>query len=238
MKLTPIAAVVCALEICALAAPTPEALYAEGKDAYDAADYVTAIKKWQRAYKLSGAPALLLNLGQAYRLSGDCPHALANYREFVATGPKGDDRKLASDFIAELEPKCGEPAVEQPADRPVAKPEPGGAMKTSGLVIGGAGLVSIAIGIGFGYHASTIGDDVMRECSVAMPCAGSLVKAADADGRRDTTVGYAFDAVGALALLGGAALYYFGDHASAVEITPRASRSGETGAVLTWRTTW
>jgi tetratricopeptide (TPR) repeat protein len=236
MMLTRIAAVVWALEVCALADPTPEALYAEGKVAYDAADYPTAIKKWKQSYKLSGAPGLLLNLGQAYRLNGDCRHALASYKEFVAIGPKGDDRALARDFVVELEPKCGEPTIV--GDAPHTTPKRGGAMKATGLVIGGVGLVSIAIGIGIGYHASSLGDDVMRECTVARPCAGSVAKTAESDGRRDTTLGYAFDAVGALAVVGGAALYYFGDRASAVEVTPRASRSGETGAMLTWRTTW
>jgi hypothetical protein len=49
-------------------------LYLEGKRNYDLADYPRAIAAWKESYTLSGAPMLLFNIGQAYRLAGDCPH--------------------------------------------------------------------------------------------------------------------------------------------------------------------
>ncbi|HSN27786.1 MAG TPA: hypothetical protein VLT45_15955, partial [Kofleriaceae bacterium] len=64
--------------------PTSHAkqLYTEGKRYYDVADYAHAIEAWKQAYVLSSAPMLLFNIGQAYRLQGDCTSALRFYATY------------------------------------------------------------------------------------------------------------------------------------------------------------
>ncbi len=233
MKLAVAAAILAALEASAMAAPTPEALYAEGQAAYDKADYAAAVAAWQASYKASGANGLLFNLAQAYRLSGDCTHALFTYKRFAANDPTADQRALADDFIRELEPTCGA-AIQPTVDRPVAAA--GRTMKLAGIAAGGAGVVFLVAGVALGHHASTLGNDVTSACAVA--CDWSTEKSKDAAGHRDEALGWTFGTVGVLALAGGAALYYFGVRDSEVSVTPIATRSHDSGAVLSWSRTW
>ena len=50
--------------------------YQQGRAHYDRGDYAKAIEAWHEAYRLSEKPMLLFNLGQAYRLLGDCATAM------------------------------------------------------------------------------------------------------------------------------------------------------------------
>lgn len=211
---------------------TAEILYNDGQTAYDTTDYATAIAKWQASYDISGESDLLFNIAQAYRLSGDCGHALTAYRRFmVALDPMADQRKLANDFVRELEPRCPQTpvVVAQKADPQRST------LKIAGLSAGGAGIVSLAIGVGFGHRASTLGGEVTRACSVF--CDWTKEHSKDVAGRRDAVVGYAFDALGMAAIAGGAALYYLGYRETAIHVEPIAQLH-ESGAVLSWSTPW
>jgi tetratricopeptide (TPR) repeat protein len=244
--------IMAALEMNALAdplvAPTPESLYNEGEAAYHDADYATAIAKWQEAYKLSNASGLLLNLAQAYRLNGDCKRALSSYREFISMVPtsEADDLKLADHFVHELDLKCGDPiwSVTQP-DPAMAPPKPtqnsssGGTLKMAGWITGGGGVASIALGLALGHHASVLGGEVTRACSMtSMPCDWATEKSKDASGRHYGDLGHAFDALGVAAIAGGALLYYLGDREGNVHITPLITQPHESGATLSWGTSW
>jgi tetratricopeptide (TPR) repeat protein len=227
-------------------APTAEILYTEGQAAYDHADYPTAIAKWQASYELSGESTLLFNLAQAYRLSGDCVSAFSTYKRFIAIDPTADQRVLAEDLVRELEPKCGErptPIVERTGplpivvDRPIVheheRQRPGRRLKATGLTTGGAGIALLASGLLLGHHASALGDQVTTAC--ASGCDWSAEKDKDATGRRDATIGYALDGLGAAAIVGGAVLYYLSDHEHGIAVSPRPR---EGGAVVTWSTSW
>jgi len=48
-------------------------LYDEGLRHYNLAEYPDAIASWKESYRLSKAPLLLFNLGQAYRLAATAP---------------------------------------------------------------------------------------------------------------------------------------------------------------------
>jgi tetratricopeptide (TPR) repeat protein len=215
----------------ALAGPSAEELYDQGQDAYDHGDWPTAIEKWRESYDLSGAAGLLFNLAQAYRLSGDCPNALSGYRRFVELDPKSEQRGLADDFIRELTPSCGVPT--QPPTTERAREMPSRALKTWGLVAGGAGALSLVIGVGLGSHASTLGDEVTTAC--ASSCDWQAVKGKDAAGRRDAVVGYTLDAVGIAALAGGAVMYYLGTRTRGFAVSPHAA---EGGAVISFGGSW
>jgi tetratricopeptide (TPR) repeat protein len=230
MKVVVAIVVIVATSGGAHAGPTAEELYDQGKAAYDHGDYTIAILDWERSYSLSHEPALLFNLAQANRLLGDCAQALFRYKRFVDLDPKSEQRGLADDFIRELEPTCGTPTQSR-TDR--VEKGSGQELKVAGLVTGGAGALSLVIGLGLGHHASTLGDEVTAACTSS--CDWQAVKDKDAAGRRDAGIGYALDAVGIAAIAGGAIMYYLGDREHAVTISPRP-RDG--GAVVSWSGSW
>ena len=232
MRFALIIGAIAALETTALAAPTAENLYNEGQAAYDHADYPTAIARWQTAYQLSGESGLLFNLAQARRLSGDCAGALSTYKRFVAIDPTADQHQLALDLARELEPSCGARPVEQPLPAQV-NARPGQTLRIAGLVAGGAGVVSIGVGLLLGHHAQALGAEVTTACAVS--CDWTVQKSKDAAGRRDASIGYALDVVGVAAIAGGAVMYYLGDRESPVTVAPRGR---EGGAVISWSGSW
>ena len=251
MRIALVIAVIVALETAAFAQPSAEALYAEGQAAYDRADYAMAVAKWQASYDLSKESGLLFNLAQAKRLSGDCAGAIATYRRFVSgdSDPTSEQHKLAEDLTRELEGKCPEqkPAVVPPPkvdDRPTLDerlnlaaelndPKSGRTWKIAGLVTGGAGVVTIAIGLGLGHHGASIGDEVTAACQAG--CNWAALKDKDARGRREVAIGKALDVVGVAAVAGGTILYYLGVRQEALAVTP-APHDG--GAVISWSGAW
>jgi tetratricopeptide (TPR) repeat protein len=239
VKIALIISVLAALEAASLAddLPTAESLYVTGQAAFDAGDFTIAIAKWRASYELSGESILLFNLAQAYRLSGDCASALSTYKRFVTVDPTADQRPLAEDLARELEPKCGErpaPIVYRP---PVVheheRERPGRTLKVTGLATSGTGIALLASGLLLGRHGSSLGDEVTRACTVS--CDWDVQKSKDTAGRRDVAIGYALDAVGVAAIVGGAVLYYLGDHGDGIAVSPRPR---EGGAVVTWSGSW
>jgi len=85
-----------------------ESLFRQGVEAYDARDFVHAIEKFNASYRLSRAPAILFDIGQAYGGLGDCRHALESFDAFVAAaGPDDPLVARARARQAELRPSCG-----------------------------------------------------------------------------------------------------------------------------------
>jgi hypothetical protein len=106
---------------------TAESLFRQGVQAYDAHDYVHAIERFRASYRLSRAPAILFDIGQAYGALGDCRHALENFDAFVAAaGPDDPLVARARARQAELRPSCppavlaaaAEPRVEKSKSKP------------------------------------------------------------------------------------------------------------------------
>ena len=64
-----------------------------------------AVEELKAAYAIDAAPELLYNLGQAYRLKGDCARALDSYRHFLATNPTGIAHDRAEAKASDME-KC------------------------------------------------------------------------------------------------------------------------------------
>lgn len=93
----------------ALTSPTSQAgqeamrLYDEGLRHFRAGAYDDAIVALRAAYERVPLSALLYDLGQAYRLKGDCDQALVAYRHFLATAPVGHERALAEARLADMQ---------------------------------------------------------------------------------------------------------------------------------------
>jgi hypothetical protein len=63
------------------------ARFEEGSRLFDLGDYAEAIARFEEAYKLSGAPALLLSIAQAHRMNHACAPAAHFYRRFLVKSP-------------------------------------------------------------------------------------------------------------------------------------------------------
>ena len=243
--------VLCGTVARADAVPSAEDLYAQGQTAYELADYATAITKWQASYDLSGEHMLLFNIAQAERQAGDCARAIATYRKFLAADQDAtsDQHKLAEDFVRELESPCRAHLLaavvdSQPADpastpattlsihQPISINDQGHARRLAGIAVGGAGIAALAGGIALGHHGQTLGDEVTAACAVS--CDWTVQKSKDSAGRTDVAIGYALDAVGVAAIVGGAVTYYLGVRGSGVVVTPRS----EGGASVSWGGSW
>ncbi len=87
-----------------------KALYDEGLKRYNVAEYTEAIKAWKEAYLLSKKPLLLFNIGQAYRLSGDCKQAMIFYDSYQREEPSPKNQ----DELDEALKLC----KDKPADKP------------------------------------------------------------------------------------------------------------------------
>ena len=256
MKIAALIVMTVALESAAFAQPIAEDLYAEGQASYDQADYKAAVGTWQAAYDLSKESDLLFNLAQAKRLLGDCAGAIAAYRRFVADDPDSTSaqHKLAKDLARELEGTC--PAqklavillpkiVDEPTldgaltldtrlnDREYDRARSGRTWKIAGLVTGGVGVVTIAVGLGLGHHGTSVGDEITAACTTS--CDWAALKDKDARGRRDVAIGKALDVVGVAAIAGGAIFYYLGTRQETLTVAP-APVGG--GGVLLWSGSW
>jgi hypothetical protein len=239
MKIAMLIVAIIALETAAFAQPSAEALYTEGKAAYDRADFATAVTKWQASYDLSKESALLFNLAQAKRLAGDCTGALATYRRFVETdaAPMPEQHKLAKDLTRELEGTCPEqkPVVIQPpkVDRPtfLNDRQSDRTWKIAGFVTGGVGVVTIAIGLGLGHHGSSVGDEITAACATS--CDWTALKDKDARGKREVTIAKVLDVAGVAAIAGGAVFYYLGIRQETLTLVPAPG-----GGVVSWSGSW
>ena len=138
-----------------------EALYREGKRYYDVADYDHAIDVWKRAYLISSAPMLLFNIGQAYRLEGDCVSALRFYANFERDDPKADHTDVdqaktrcnPQPTDAKPPPSYPPPSADHAADLEATRPidrldlpsDPGGGLRAAGLATGITGVVLLGV---------------------------------------------------------------------------------------------
>ena len=224
--------VVAALAGSASGEPTAKSLYYEGKNAFDSKDYKTAVQKYLESYRLSQAPLLLYNVGQAYRLEGDCASALVTYQRFVALDPTSEEGGRAFRFIRELEPICAATATtaKAPPDRKAEAARRARTARLVGVATGGGGAVLFATGIAFGHHASVLGNDVTAACMTS--CDWTKERSIDAAGHRDSTIGHVLDGLGLAAIAAGAGLYYFGDRRPESHFVVQSDSNG--GAVSWW----
>ncbi len=84
------------------AAPDARAIVERAQRHFDLGEYAEAIAGFREAYRLDPRPGLLFNLGQAYRLHGDCVTAALMYRNFLRLAPASKHRALAEQHLAAI----------------------------------------------------------------------------------------------------------------------------------------
>ena len=79
--------------------PQARAHFDLGVRYYSTQQYSQAIDELRAAYVEDPNPKILYTLGQAYRVSGDCVHAVEAYNAFLRSGPLEDAAKRARENI-------------------------------------------------------------------------------------------------------------------------------------------
>ncbi len=116
-------------------------------------DFVLAAEAFQRAYDITGDPALLFGRAQALRRAGSCAAAIDVFEQFIATSPPAADAEAAQKVIDECraivdvhEPvPAPEPAITPLPPPEPPKPKPWHRDVTGGVLLG-TGLGVAAIG--------------------------------------------------------------------------------------------
>src|SRR5262249_49173895 len=100
------AGVVCAAAVALaeepVSLPAAQALLAQAEPDSSARDYRAALQGSQQAYDLTGAPALLFDMAQCYRLLGRSEEALSAYKKFLAEVPDSPYRQEIEERIRAL----------------------------------------------------------------------------------------------------------------------------------------
>jgi tetratricopeptide (TPR) repeat protein len=206
-------------------------LAARAQTHFDLGEYAEAIAVYRQAYRLHSSPGFLYNLGQAYRLAGDCANATMMYRNYLRLAPRSPYRALVQRHLSSLDgcPGTGAAAsgsalLGAPADRRtdrLAALEPvvaeagaglrarsGRAKQRIGLVSGGAGLGLLGAGVAFAVHADRAEDQVTR--LYLSGASWRRIAEADAAGRRSEAIGVSLLVGGGAAVVTGAAFYWMG----------------------------
>jgi tetratricopeptide (TPR) repeat protein len=102
--------------------------YRRGTKLFDLQKYADAAAEYERAYDAKEIPALLYNIGQAYRFAGEHQKALAAYRSYLRHSPDAPNRAEVNGYIEEvkkaLAAKQALPAQPQPAPPPPVDAHP------------------------------------------------------------------------------------------------------------------
>lgn len=117
-----IAGVLCALAVGrAAAGPNQKAKdqLQQGHVAYNLGHFSEAAAHYEKAYRFVQDPALLFNVGQAWRLGNEPEKATAAYKGYLRTsGANSPNRKMAEEHIKDLERQM------QARDKPATPPQP------------------------------------------------------------------------------------------------------------------
>jgi len=207
------------------AQPSPkqraDAAFAAAREHYAAGDYAAAARDFEAAYALDPDPAYLFNIAQAYRFAHDCAAAGRNYQRFLAEVPDAPNREKVIAYLTEMN-SCAEqqarpPSLQAPPPPPAPPPAPPPVApradhRRAGLLLAAGGAV--ALGVGVMFHRDVHVLEGYREdlCAGQVPCDWTPERNAqaadyDARGRRASIIAIGAYSAGALAVVGGAALY-------------------------------
>lgn len=79
-----------------------------------------AVAEFQAAYQLDAEPALLYDIANAQRLSGDCPSAIPTFETFLKLAPAADVAALARANLERCRAALTPPVPVEPAEPPAA----------------------------------------------------------------------------------------------------------------------
>jgi len=203
-----------------------QALYDEGTRRYNLGEYDAALESWRKAYLLGGGPGVLFNMGQAYRLKGDCENARTTYKAYLREAKDVPNRADVEQLMSACQEKgaSSQPAATRPAApasrpaaappvaprAPVSPPPDEGterAWRVAALSSAGLGAVAWGVGTVLGWRARSRWHDAQEDCTAATVCGprgyDAAVEANDA--ARAANISFA---VGLAAVAAGAVLWW------------------------------
>ncbi len=208
--------------------PTPEALERartlsnQGRAFHDRGEYGRAVDAYEEAYVLAPSPGILFNLGQAYRLKGDCVNAALMYRAFLRTNPPAQHQEVAAAHLASVE-RC-----DATTTAGATTPErPGRGLRQGGVITAIGGGVLLGAAGYFAYRAADIDDEV--EARYNRGERWRELESLDSDGRRDNKLAIGFAVSGGVAAVTGGVLYFLGWRAGTREAPPRLTLAPAAG---------
>jgi tetratricopeptide (TPR) repeat protein len=159
-----------------------------GRRSYNLGQWPEAIAEFEKAYRLSGDPALLFNLAQAHRRAGHTSEAMGFYKAFLREQPMSENREVAEKQLKELSAQTGvqqpppvvepaalahtaaAPALTIAASSPAPPPEAQTPLPRW-LPLAGAAvtLAATASAIAYGVSASNRYDDLAASCGNTAP---------------------------------------------------------------------
>ena len=92
--------------------------YDRGTTLFDLGKYIDAAHEYEATFSLKSDPALLFNIGQAYRLGGDNASAIRAYRSFLRRLPDAQNREEVERLVEGLR---NAPARTQSGAVPISK---------------------------------------------------------------------------------------------------------------------
>jgi len=222
--------------------PAAKSRYEKGLELYGQRNFRAAVAEFEAGFAVEPRREFLFAEAQAYRLAGDCHHAVPLFDRFLATGPSAiqiDATRLALDRCAHQAPPTvvAPPVRVLPAPLPPAPPPPRPAWWRDpwGAAALGTGVVALAVGAGFAVAASHAWDQAHAPRTRLAPDFDRL----SADYERDYKIGVVSLAAGAAFCAAGATRLAIVRHRERVEEErPHASLSVDPlprGAALSWR---
>jgi tetratricopeptide (TPR) repeat protein len=168
--------VVSVLLLCALTIPAAAdaGLRDEAVRLFESQDFIAAADAFQRCYQQDRDASCLYGQGQAYRMAGDCTHAVAAYRAFLRTNPPSEPRQKALLNIEACEQSATDAPTPPATDEPAPPQPPAAEPRTmtretpryrDGLTLGlgAATLAATAAGATFLVLAKSARDDAAAE---------------------------------------------------------------------------
>ena len=187
-------------------------LFEEGRAAYDAGDDAEALAHFKAAYELSHRPQLLYNIGLSADRLGRRAEALEAYRGYLDALPDAHNHVSVADRVRALEAMdAPKPAPVEPAPPPASPPAPAPEEPPASragapilpLVIAGAGVVVIGVGVAFGLSANS-GEDHYAAARIGSIAELNAANAQLADARSDASTANVLYAIGGATLAAGA----------------------------------
>ena len=218
-----------------------KAMYDLGLRHYNLAEYEQAANAWKESYRISKRPLLLFNIGQAYRLAGDCKSAMTFYDNYQRE--EGNPRPELEQAIAECKQQPQDGAA-PPAPRPPEQAPPPieygpipklvGAPPRRGLQI--AGLVTAGLGVAAGGAAAYFAYDSNQQAERLDDFEGTWTaeqKAIERRGRRDVVLAYSLGGAGATCVIAGAVMLWLGRDQRELQVEIAPIRGGGAAASVT-----
>jgi len=186
--------------------------YDKAREHYNLGEYDQAIAEFKEAYRLWKQPLFLFDIGQAYRLSGDCAQAITFYKSYLREAPNPDNRAEVDKGMAvcasatkpaprdepskQLEAPPPAPPLPTPAPAPESTSRSFVALHRGSVVAGGAAVVLGGVGMALSVSSWLDYKDLADRC-VGVPCPEDDIDALD---RKVLYTNIAWGAAGAAAI--------------------------------------